>query len=281
MPFIYKISNTVNNKVYIGKTLYSIERRWSQHLNNAISRKDLWHLPLYAAMRKYKIINFQISEIEYVDDYTKLSERERYWVNYYDSYNNGYNATRGGDGALLYDYEWIWDLWEAGLKIKEISKEVRCNDFVVRTVLTLHGISTEERLQRSQEDMDKSHKPFQRIVEQLDTVTGQVLAEYESVSAAAKSVSCDKSYLSKCCKNNKIAFGYQWRYKNEAEYITKDFSKKPVCKLDLKTGEVLEIFESISAAAKAVQGDSSYISKVCRGIQKSSKGFGWCYYNNN
>ena len=77
---------------------------------------------------------------------------------------------------------------------------------------------------------------------------------------------------------NKIAFGYKWQYQDD-EYIKKDFTAKPVCKLDLKTGEILEVFPSGAAAAKAVNGDSSYISKVCRGIQKSSKGFGWCYLN--
>ncbi len=277
MPFIYKISNKINNKVYIGKTLYTIERRWLQHLTNAKTREDLSHLPLYAAIRKYGIKNFQISEVEQINDYNKLSEREIYWITYYNSYNNGYNATRGGDGSLLYDYDWIWELWESGLKIKDISKIVGCNDFVVRTVLDLHNISTQERKQRSQEDLDKSHKYFSRVVEQIDINTGEVLAEYESVSIAAKTIHCDSSYLSKCCRNNKIGLGYQWRYKDNVSYTPKDFSKKQVCKLDLKTGEVLEIFESVSAAARAVQGDSSYISKVCKGTQKSSKGFGWCY----
>lgn len=279
MAYIYKISNNINGKVYIGKTLYTIERRWKQHLTNAVSHEYLWHLPLYAAMRKYGIINFSVSEIEYVENYLELSDREKYWITQYDSYLNGYNATRGGDGSLLYDYEWIWDLWESGLKIKEISKIVECNDYIVRTVLTLHNVSTEERIQRSYDDQINSHRPFQRPIEQIDINTNEIIQEYESVSAAARAVNGDNSHLSKICngQQNYIGYGYKWRYKPNCEYTKKDFTKRPVCKLDLSSGNILEVFESISAAARSVNGDSSYISKVCRGIQKSSKGFGWKY----
>lgn len=76
MPYIYKISNDINDKLYIGKTLHTIERRWSQHRYNATTRKDLWHSPLYSAMKKYGIEHFSISEIEKVDDEKQLSIRE-------------------------------------------------------------------------------------------------------------------------------------------------------------------------------------------------------------
>ena len=87
---------------------------------------------------------------------------------------------------------------------------------------------------------------------------------------------CDNSYLSKVCRNNKEFLGYKWAFVGN-EYIKKDYSAKPVCQIDLKTGAVLKTFSSISEAAKSVNGDMSYISKVCRGIQHSSKGYGWKY----
>lgn len=275
MPYIYKIENQINHKVYIGKTLYTIERRYSQHLDNA-KRSYLQHLPLYAAMIKYGVDNFKVFEVEYVENYKELSQKEIYWVKYFQSYEKGYNATRGGDGSLLYDYEIIWDFWESGLTIKEISEEVGCNDFVVRTVLTLHNISTEERKERSYYRQLDSHRPYQRPVYKIDPNTNKILEEFESVSSAARSVNGDNSTLSKICDTNKIGYGFRWKYK-EQDYVKKDFSPKAVCQLDLKTREILQVFPSISAAARAINGDSSYLSKVCRGIQKSSKGFGWCY----
>lgn len=275
MPYIYKIENKINNKVYIGKTLYTIERRYKQHLENS-KRKYLQHLPIYAAMIKYGIDNFQVSEVEYVENYQSLSEKEIYWIKEYQSYEKGYNATKGGDGSLLYDYEIIWDFWEMGLTIKEISKEIGCNDFVVRTVLTLHNVTTEERIARSYYKQIESYKPYQRAVYKINIETNQITEEFESVSAAAKSIGYDESYLSKVCKKNGTIQNYKWSYK-EQNYIKKNFSSRIVCQLDLKTGEILQVFPSISAAARAVNGDSSYLSKVCRGIQKSSKGFGWCF----
>lgn len=278
MAYIYKISNNINDKVYIGKTLYSIQRRWKQHLYNAKSRKDLQHMPLYFAMNVHGIEHFSISEVEQVKDYHLLSQRQKYWIIKFDSYNHGYNATKGGDGSLLYDYDYIWELWNEGLKIKDISKIVGCNDFVVRTVLDLYKIPTEERIQRSYEDQIASYVPYQKAVEQLDINTEQVLKQYSSLSEAAKAVAGDSSNISKVCKGiNKTYHGYKWRYKDNITYINKNFSSRPVCKLDLKTGEIIETYLSISQAARSVKGDSSYISKVCRGKQHSSKGFGWCY----
>ena len=60
-------------------------------------------------MNKYGIENFIIEEIEEVD-VKELSIREIYWIEYYNSYKNGYNATLGGDGKILYDYDLIAEL---------------------------------------------------------------------------------------------------------------------------------------------------------------------------
>ena len=54
-------------------------------------------------MRKYGIDIFSIDIIEEVP-IEQLSDKEQYWIQYYNSYNNGYNATIGGDGKQLYDY---------------------------------------------------------------------------------------------------------------------------------------------------------------------------------
>lgn len=127
MGFIYKIENQINHKLYIGKTLFTIDRRWDQHKRNVMDDK-FNHMPLYHAMRKYGVDNFTISCLEEVNDKSKLSERERYWIRYFDTYNNGYNATRGGDGSILYDYDAIWELWKNGLNIKQIANIMQCYD---------------------------------------------------------------------------------------------------------------------------------------------------------
>ena len=56
MPYIYKITNNVNNKVYIGKTIRSLEIRFKEHLKDS----DIKDNKLYLEMRKYGKKNFSI-----------------------------------------------------------------------------------------------------------------------------------------------------------------------------------------------------------------------------
>ena len=121
---IYKITNNINNKVYIGKTLNSLEHRFNEHKRD--SRKESCEKrPLYSAMKKYGVENFSISLIEEVP-IDVLSEREFYWIEQYSSYRNGYNATKGGDGKQLYDYEAIVEGFLSGKLMNELAVEFEC-----------------------------------------------------------------------------------------------------------------------------------------------------------
>ena len=59
--FIYKITNIINNKVYIGLTTTTIQKRWSTHKRYAIGKYK--NHPLYNAMNLYGINNFTIDKI--------------------------------------------------------------------------------------------------------------------------------------------------------------------------------------------------------------------------
>lgn len=97
---IYKITNKQNNKIYIGKS-QNIEQRWQYHIYNYKTKTE-WNKPLYKAFRKYGIDNFSFEIIEEINPYNnkEADKKEKYWINYYDSFNNGYNATLGGDGGI-------------------------------------------------------------------------------------------------------------------------------------------------------------------------------------
>lgn len=96
--FIYKITNKLNGKAYIGKTLGTVEKRFNEHLKDA-KRRQYEKRPLYTAINKYGIDNFCVETLEKCDN-NIISQREIYWIEYYDTYKNGYNATRGGDGKV-------------------------------------------------------------------------------------------------------------------------------------------------------------------------------------
>ena len=103
MGHIYKIENKVNGQIYIGQTVKTVEKRFQQHKNNS-NKSYFSQIVLYKAFNKYGIENFECSEIEEVPN-ELLDEREKYWIEYYDSYFNGYNSTRGGRLVQLYDWD--------------------------------------------------------------------------------------------------------------------------------------------------------------------------------
>jgi len=93
---IYKITNKLNNLVYIGQAKdinrRLIAHRYAEHSPNALEYNNQIH----TAMREYGIQNF-IFEIIEECPVEQLNEREKYWINYYNSYRHGYNGTEGGD----------------------------------------------------------------------------------------------------------------------------------------------------------------------------------------
>ena len=97
MAYIYKISNRLNSKVYIGQTIKTIEERFQEHIYKSHSEKS--HPPLHQAFIDLGENNFFIELVEECDNEI-LNEREKFWIDYYDSYNSGYNATIGGSGII-------------------------------------------------------------------------------------------------------------------------------------------------------------------------------------
>ena len=88
--YIYKISNNVNDKVYIGLTTRDIHKRFSEHCvaDSLIGR----------AIRKHGIKSFRVEVIDRASNKNELCQKERYWIKEYGSFKNGYNNTNGGEG---------------------------------------------------------------------------------------------------------------------------------------------------------------------------------------
>ena len=93
---IYKITNKITGKVYIGKTVQLLEKRIKGHLRYCIEGKST---KLTNSINKYKWENFEVIVLEQVDRLEELNQREIYWITEYDSYENGLNSTLGGDGG--------------------------------------------------------------------------------------------------------------------------------------------------------------------------------------
>ena len=96
---IYRITNKINGKIYIGQTIKTLEHRKQQHIKCSKNKEDRH---LYNAMNKYGIDNFIFEEIDYTNDLDELNYLETKYIIEYDSVRNGYNMGYGGDNNVMF-----------------------------------------------------------------------------------------------------------------------------------------------------------------------------------
>lgn len=117
------IENLLNKKKYIGQSKH-IEQRWKEHI--CCSKKETTN-HLHSAIRKYGVENFQFSIIEECS-IEELNKRESYWINYYHTFENGYNHTTGGNQNVQFSSSHKKNLSIARRnnkdKISQITKEL-------------------------------------------------------------------------------------------------------------------------------------------------------------
>lgn len=209
MGFIYKITNKVNNKIYIGQTIKTVEKRFQQHKNNS-NKPYFSQIVLYKAINKYGIENFICEQIEEVEN-DKLDEREKYWIQYYNSYYNGYNSTIGGRLVELYDWD-IDDILEKYHELKsarKVAKIVGCDHSTIDRILNINQI--------------KRYTPAQQQSKPLYFKKEKEYYEFETTTEAAKWLIENKitkmtnpksvrQEITNRILKNKTYFGYEINY---------------------------------------------------------------------
>jgi group I intron endonuclease len=95
---IYKATNLVNEKSYIGQTIRTLKLRKKQHAWYALYNRDNTYF--HSALRKYGVENFDWEVIDECVNAESLNKMEIYYIGYYDTYNNGYNLTLGGSNLM-------------------------------------------------------------------------------------------------------------------------------------------------------------------------------------
>ena len=153
MSYIYKITNDINNKVYIGKTDFSIQKRFQEHCRDALKESN-GKRPLYLAMKKYGIEHFSI---ELVQETKNSDADEIFWIDYYDSYANGYNATYGGDGKHLFSHDDILNRLYENPYPSEVAKEFGCSPDLVRSIAKENQVEVKNKASE-QMKLEKSKK---------------------------------------------------------------------------------------------------------------------------
>lgn len=207
MGYIYKITNTVNGKIYIGKTERDIKTRWAEHV-----RHKLDYSILSQAIQKYGADKFSIECIEIVKD--NINIREQYWINYFNSTNHdkGYNITLGGEGYLRYNGEDFLELWNKGYNCQEIAHKLNANNATVGAYLTQLGIDILQKEERKGQYARK--REFDPVL-QFDK-QNNLIKEWDNASQIERETGWLRSNIKSCCNGKlKSAYGFIWKRKNQ------------------------------------------------------------------
>jgi group I intron endonuclease len=283
MGFIYIITNDINDKKYIGLTSGTVAARWAKHCRNADSGVDY---AIYRAMRAHGIEHFSISTIEEEPNFCILCEREQYWINFYDTYNKGYNETLGGEGNRKYTLETIYTLWDSGLTIGQIAEQLSCaRSTVYSSLLSYSEYSVEESIFRRSDSLKKRPVQFD--------INGRYIAAFDSEEEACLAVGASMGSVGLCCNSDKhcTVKGYIWLWESDVERISdviNDLRKtrrrstpdmQAVAQID-STGNIIAIFENAKEAAIAFgKTRDSHIGECCRGKRNTCFGFSWRFLN--
>ena len=127
---VYCIRNTANNKIYIGATTRNFRSRYTLH--NSLFRRNKHNSKI---QDDYNIFgdNYFVFEILFIGtDDNEIMEKEKEFIEMYDSINNGYNCTRGGDGGLIFPDELRNKMSESARKRNIGSKMTEENKVALR-----------------------------------------------------------------------------------------------------------------------------------------------------
>ena len=247
---IYKITNKITNKVYVGSSV-DVERRWRQHKEASINEKDHhYNYPLMISFRKYGIDNFDFEIIETLPDYQTMIDAEHNWIIKEDCvFPKGYNQTDKTDSPM-FDPKTVKKMSNTkrekyGKKVCEIDEEGKI-------------LEVWQSLAEAGEKTGLDRFKISNVCNGTRLTTGNRIFRF---------LNDNNHYIEPEFKVNQT----------QSNRITKN--SKKVIKMN-ENNEILQIYDSIALAASANNCDASGISKVCNGKRNTCGGFKWKYQTN-
>lgn len=196
---IYCYTNKINGKKYIGQTTDERKRKY-QHkgkqgcsvFHNAINKYG-WEIFKYEVLSRKQYVNEEDASFD-------LDLLEIYYIDKFDTFNNGYNSTYGGESNRGYKLT-----MEQRNKLIEIHKgkhEGTKNYFYGRK----HTEETKELI--------ASHNPRIRKVYQIEIDTDKIIKIWDRIKFASDELGIAATHITRVCKGKrKTAGGYKWKYK--------------------------------------------------------------------
>lgn len=237
---IYKCTNKINGKMYIGKT-YKFEKRKREHIYDIGNG-----LPFHKALNKYGLENFDWEVIDHSKSDKEIKEKEVYWIKklntcIHSKNSNGYNITLGGEGGVSWNSKPIVMFDMNGNYADEF---ISCACAAVLMDMDRKSIERAARLKSSRsgnyqwrykdewngKNIGKYQRPnvtSNKKVVQLD-MDGKYIATYNSLKDASKVTKTRRTSISSCLTEfiktaNKFIWVYESEYDKSKDYSFKGF----------------------------------------------------------
>lgn len=281
---IYKYTNIINNKIYIGQSK-DILCRQKQHLYESKNIRD--NSIFHKAIKKYGIKNFNFEIIEECDQ-NKLNEREIFWIAYYNSLvPNGYNMTPGGNlngqnnkkKVLQYSLDGIFIAEHESASSAARKLNINLSDLTAscRNISSQCG-GFQWKYKEDNRNLENRFVDYigEKAVEQYDFL-GNYIQTFESATSASKELNICLQSITACCRGEtRTAEKYQWKYvgDNKKIGIVSNNCKGIVLQYD-KKNNLIKTFISINDASNQTGFDRAGISKVVNGQRKTCGGYIW------
>ena len=255
---VYKITNKINGKVYIGQTIQTLGRRWKKHVRYSENNSKT---AIHNAIRKYGPENFTIEEIDGANSLSELNYLETHYIYKHESLApNGYNLKIGGSNSLYTD--------EAKAKMskshtgKKLSKEHRNN--ISKSVIKFFK-ENPETANKVREIASKTLTKY--MSKNPHPKKGKKLSK-ESRERISQSKMGDKNPM-----YGKKSNDAQRKALMKGQEIRRNNLKKVLCHQNKK------VYNTVTEAAKDLGFARSSVSNVLTGFRKNLKGFTFEYLN--
>lgn len=205
---IYKATNLINGKIYIGMTTKTLEHRVKVHKRDS-QRLNTY---FYQAIRKHGFDNFKWKVIDTAETMEELEEKERYYIKLYNCFDNkdvGYNTQSGGNS--------LYEITEEHRRQRSERAKGK-NNPMYGTVSPMKGKKfTESHKQKISEAIKKAYRPHMyggtnpsaKKVRNIDT--GEVFETMTEASKKYPGIS-RQSINHNCVGRTKKAGGFRWEY---------------------------------------------------------------------
>ncbi len=214
---VYKIINTVNDKVYIGQSSCLYKRFYEYRRCNKKLSQHLIH-----SFNKYGQDSFRVEIIEKIEDLSTLNDREQYWIDYYQSYNDekGYNICKYVEQTTL-------GRTRPKDEIERIKQHLPDRNGENNSFYGKNHSEDSKKLMRNDKlgnKLSKEHinkfclkgaNSVKKKIIQKDAQTDEIIATYNSIREAANSLSLSPSTIVCVLKkhpNRNTAGGFKWEY---------------------------------------------------------------------